>query len=261
MMELLRTPKLGCPWDLKQTFKSIAPSTLEEAYEVVDAIESENYEHLREELGDLLFQVIFYSQLGKEENRFDFSDIVDGLTRKLIKRHPHVFPSGRIELNKMDENDSLDVDLVKHNWEEIKRSERADKGQRGLLDDVPIALPALVRATKLQKRAAGIGFDWPEVDGIWAKLDEEVEEAKCALASGNQEHLEEEVGDLLFTVANLCRRLKVDPEAACRKANEKFYLRFQYIEKRFEANELDIRHTDLQTLEQFWVEAKFRSKP
>lgn len=228
LMARLRDPESGCPWDIKQDYASIAPSTLEEAYEVVDAIEKQDFVHLKEELGDLLFQVIFYSQLGKEEQRFEFAEVVSDLTAKLIRRHPHVFPEGTLQ-SRVDKHPTLPTD-VKARWEEIKQQERAAKGAQGLLADVPLNLPSLSRAAKLQKRAASVGFDWDDVYGPVAKVREELLEVEAELDSGDQQALEEELGDLLFAVVNIARYQKIDPEQALRRANQKFEQRFHYIE-------------------------------
>lgn len=251
LMARLREPGSGCPWDLKQSYKTIAPSTLEEAYEVVDTIEREDYDHLREELGDLLFQVIFYSQLGSEEERFDFPTIVDGLVGKLIRRHPHVFPDGTLA-SRVDDQASVPDD-VKQRWEAIKQQERAEKGVRGVLDDVPTNLPALSRAAKLQKRAAGVGFDWPDVRGPLEKVREEATELEEAIAEGDRAAQEEELGDLLFAAANAARHLKIDPEAALRAANRKFERRFRQVEKGAGGA---IHSMSLEQLDALWDRAK-----
>jgi nucleoside triphosphate diphosphatase len=231
LMARLRDPDTGCPWDIKQDYASIAPSTLEEAYEVVDAIEKQDFGHLKEELGDLLFQVIFYSQLGKEEGSFAFAGVVSDLVAKLIRRHPHVFPEGTLE-SRVDNRHTLPVD-VKARWEAIKQQERDEKAggrQQRLLADVPLNLPALSRAAKLQKRAATVGFDWDDVQGPIAKVREELQEVEEALAAGNIAAVDEELGDLLFAVVNISRYLKLDPEQSLRRANQKFETRFAYIE-------------------------------
>lgn len=228
LMARLRDPQSGCPWDIKQNYASIAPSTLEEAYEVVDAIEKQDFGHLKEELGDLLFQVIFYSQLGREEQQFDFLGIVSSLVEKLIRRHPHVFPDGTLH-SRVDNRDTLPVD-VKARWEAIKQQEREAKGVQGVLADVPLNLPALSRAAKLQKRAAGVGFDWEDVYGPIAKVREELLEVEAELDAGNPQALAEEVGDLLFAVVNIARYLKIDPEQALRRANQKFEQRIHFME-------------------------------
>ena len=233
LMARLRDPQHGCPWDLQQDYASIVPHTLEEAYEVADAIESGDFEHLPGELGDLLFQVVYYSQLAREEGRFDFATVVDAITRKLVRRHPHVFPNG--DLYGSPELPRLDEAAIKRRWEEIKAEERAEKAaapeQLSLLDDVPSALPALSRAAKLQKRAAQVGFDWPEALPVVDKVREELDEVLDAMSESDPQAIAEELGDLLFVVVNLARHLKVDPENALRAANGKFERRFRFIEQ------------------------------
>lgn len=258
LMERLREPGYGCPWDLAQTYKSIVPSTLEEAYEVVDAIENHDYNQLKEELGDFLFQVIFYSQLGKEQGLFDFQQIVSAITAKLLRRHPHVFPEGTLESRiDLSNRDSAECEAtIKAKWEQIKQEEREGKGNHSLLDDIPKALPALVRAVKMQKRAANVGFDWPSVDGIYLKVEEEVRELQQASASGNLENMTEELGDLLFTVINLARHLKIDPETALRKANTKFEHRFREMESYSQSKKMPLEQQSQLTLEQWWQVAK-----
>lgn len=253
LMARLRDPEAGCPWDIKQDYASIAPSTLEEAYEVVDAIEKQDFVHLKEELGDLLFQVIFYSQLGKEEQRFDFAAVVSDLVAKLIRRHPHVFPEGTLQ-SRVDNRHTLPVD-VKARWEAIKQEERAAKGAQGLLADVPLNLPALSRAAKLQKRAATVGFDWDDVYGPIAKVREELLEVEAELDSGDQAALKEELGDLLFAVVNIARYQKIDPEQALRRANQKFEQRFNYIEQHATA---PLAQTGIDEMNRLWDEAKQR---
>lgn len=251
LMARLRDPDGGCPWDLDQNYASIAPSTIEEAYEVVDAIETGDLDHLREELGDLLFQVIFYSQLAREEQRFDFPRIVSDLVAKLVRRHPHVFPDG--ELYGRTTQDAADSPDVKARWEAIKQEERAAKGATGALDDVPLNLPALTRAAKLQKRASRVGFDWPDVHGPIAKVREELAELDGALAGGDAAAAEEEYGDLLFAAANIGRHLKIDPETALRRASRKFERRFRHMEAH-SADGLDALDRD--RLEDLWRRAK-----
>lgn len=228
LMERLRDPDSGCPWDKRQTYSDIVPFTLEECYELADTIERADFPHLQEELGDVLFQVIFYARLAQEEQRFDFNDIVATLVDKLVRRHPHVFPAGQLRAGGVSQE--LVESEVKQNWEALKREERCAKSQSGVLDDVPLALPALTRARKLQKRAAGVGFDWPDVAGVEAKLDEEMAELSQAIALGDKAAIEDEAGDLLFTVVNYARHLGVDPETALRKANRKFQQRFELME-------------------------------
>ncbi|KZX64689.1 nucleoside triphosphate pyrophosphohydrolase [Stutzerimonas frequens] len=258
LMARLRDPQHGCPWDLQQNYASIVPHTLEEAYEVADAIESGDFDHLPGELGDLLFQVVYYSQLAREEGRFDFATVVDGITRKLVRRHPHVFPDG--DLYGSPELPRLDEAAIKQRWEEIKAEERAEKAaapeQLSLLDDVPSALPALSRAAKLQKRAAQVGFDWPEVLPVVDKVREELGEVLEAMSENDPQAIAEELGDLLFVVVNLARHLKVDPENALRAANGKFERRFRFIEQALREAGRPIESCDLEELDGLWGEAK-----
>lgn len=256
LMERLRDPVHGCPWDLKQTYETIAPSTLEEAYEVVDAIERGDYLHLREELGDLLFQAIFYSQLAREQTLFSFADIVDTLVAKLIRRHPHVFPDG--SLYSVNSGGTKKEGEVKQNWEAIKSTERQQKGMTGILADIPRALPSLTRAAKLQKRAAQVGFDWPDVSGVMQKLEEEVGELQQAMEQQTPRAIEAELGDVLFTCVNLARHLKVDPETALRKANEKFTARFDEMENGAERDGVTLAQLTPAELDKRWNDAKIR---
>lgn len=251
LMARLRDPQTGCPWDITQDYASIAPSTLEEAYEVVDAIEKQDFVHLKEELGDLLFQVIFYSQLGKEEDRFEFAGVVSDLVGKLIRRHPHVFPDGSLH-SQIENRHTLPGD-VKARWEAIKQQERAEKGAQGLLADVPLNLPSLSRAAKLQKRAASVGFDWDDVYGPIAKVREELMEVEAELVSGDRAALEEELGDLLFAVVNIARYQKIDPEQALRRANQKFEQRFHFIETN---SATPLVETSIHEMNRLWDEAK-----
>ncbi len=258
LMARLRDPQHGCPWDLQQNYASIVPHTLEEAYEVADAIESGDFDHLPGELGDLLFQVVYYSQLAREEGRFDFATVVDAITRKLVRRHPHVFPDD--DLYGSPELPRLDEAAIKQRWEEIKAEERAEKAaapeQLSLLDDVPSALPALSRAAKLQKRAAQVGFDWPEALPVVDKVREELGEVLEAMSENDPQAIAEELGDLLFVVVNLARHLKVDPENALRAANGKFERRFRFIEQALREAGRPIESCDLEELDGLWGEAK-----
>ncbi len=258
LMARLRDPQHGCPWDLQQNYASIVPHTLEEAYEVADAIQSGDFDHLPGELGDLLFQVVYYSQLAREEGRFDFATVVDAITRKLVRRHPHVFPVG--DLYGSPELPRLDEAAIKQRWEEIKAEERAEKAaapeQLSLLDDVPSALPALSRAAKLQKRAAQVGFDWPEALPVVDKVREELGEVLEAMSENDPQAIAEELGDLLFVVVNLARHLKVDPENALRAANGKFERRFRFIEQALREAGRPIESCDLEELDGLWGEAK-----
>ena len=258
LMARLRDPQHGCPWDLQQDFRSIVPHTLEEAYEVADAIERGDFEHLPGELGDLLFQVVYYSQLAREEGRFDFAQVVDAITRKLVRRHPHVFPDG--DLYGALDTPRLDEAAIKERWEAIKAEERAEKAaapeQLSLLDDVPSSLPALSRAAKLQKRAAQVGFDWPEALPVLDKVREELDEVLEAMSENDAPAMAEEVGDLLFVVVNLARHLKTDPETALRAANAKFERRFRFIEQALRDAGRPIENCGLEELDALWGEAK-----
>ena len=250
IMQALRTPETGCPWDLKQTFASIVSHTLEEAYEVADTIERQDYAELKYELGDLLFQVIFYSQLGKEQALFDFPEVVDGICKKLVRRHPHVFA---------DANLATDAE-IKANWEKEKAKERAEKSSsnhNSVLDDVPNNLPALSRANKLQKRCATVGFDWPEITQTIAKVKEEIAELEVEIAAKQQEKAAEELGDLMFALVNVNRQLKLDPETTLRKANQKFEKRFRQVELlALETFQLPVDELSLAQMESLWQRVK-----
>lgn len=246
IMAALRDPDGGCPWDLEQDFASIAPYTIEEAYEVADAIERNDLEALREELGDLLLQVVFHAQLAREQGAFGFGDVAAGICDKMLRRHPHVFGDARIE----------SAAAQTQAWEAIKAAEKAARGAGGgLLDDVPAALPALTRAEKFGKRAARIGFDWPDAAGPRAKIDEELAELDAAVAGGAPaESLEAEIGDLLFSVVNLARHHGVDPETALRRTNARFARRFRHVEGRLARSGRP--QASLEELEGWWQEAK-----
>ena len=249
LMARLRDPEWGCPWDLRQDFRSIAPHTLEEACEVIDAIERGAHDHLPEELGDLLFQVVFYAQLGRERGWFDFDAIVSGLVTKLVARHPHVFPGGTLDSRRdVDVDVEAEVGEIRHAWERIKREERAERGDREPLAGIPLTLSALTRAAKLQKRAGHHGFDWPDAAPIPDKIREELGEVEAALAEGDAEHVREEVGDLLFACVNLARHLGIDGEAALRDANRKFERRFGYM--------IDVLDGDIEIFQSLSPEAK-----
>lgn len=263
LMSRLRDPENGCPWDLKQSFESILPHTLEEAYEVADAIEKQDYDHLKEELGDLLFQVIFYSQLGKEQQYFDFHQIIDTLVSKLVRRHPHVFPSG--ELRSENNDTPLTDEQIKGRWEAIKQQERDEKAKQqgtnaientSVLADIPLALPAIQRAEKLQKRAATVGFDWPEPEQVLDKIEEEMGELREAMAQGDHSHIEDELGDVMFAMVNLARHVNVKPELAVRSTNAKFERRFQYIESHLQLQGRSIESASLEEMETLWQQAK-----
>lgn len=258
IMGKLRTPETGCPWDLEQDYSSILPYTIEEVYEVADAIERSDFDDLKGELGDLLFQIIFYAQLAKEEGRFEFSDVVDGICQKLITRHPHVFDED------YDENIEDANDVLKR-WEDQKQIEREAKlvgrnsrdTKSSLLDDIPKVLPELKRAQKIQTRVSKQGFDWPDVSHVWEKLNEESAEVKQAVKENNLEDIEDEIGDLLFVCVNLARHYNLDAEQALRKANQKFEKRFRKVEEL--AND-SISNFTLDQLEAFWKCAKELTK-
>jgi MazG family protein len=256
VMARLRDPGTGCPWDLEQSFATIAPYTIEEAYEVADAISRDDMDALKDELGDLLLQVVYHAQLASEQSRFDFADVADAITSKMIRRHPHVFKDPGLR----DEFVSSDL------WQRIKDEEKSERdgGRQGSrLLDVPLALPALTRAVKLQKRAAEVGFDWPSLAPVLAKAEEEIAELKAAIdetPKGAQtkqtKRVAEEFGDLLFVMTNLARHLGVDPEAALRDANAKFVRRFRSIEEALAAEGRKPEDATLEEMDQLWDEAK-----
>lgn len=244
----LRNPNGGCPWDLKQTYQSMIPCLTEETYEVIDAIEKQNMTNLKEELGDLLLQVVFFSQLAYEEQHFDFNDVVNEVAEKIIRRHPHVFG----EKSAQNEQEAL------QNWNAIKAQEKHKAGNHSILDDIPHSFPALMRAEKLQKRCAKIGFDWSNIQPVFEKVQEEINEVKQELnqAIPAQEKINEEIGDLLFSVVNLARHLKVAPEEALRQANKKFEQRFRSVENKLQAQNLSINDRTLAELDQIWDQVK-----
>ncbi|HEV7371501.1 nucleoside triphosphate pyrophosphohydrolase [Arenibaculum sp.] len=251
IMARLRDPEAGCPWDLEQSFRTIAPHTIEEAYEVADAIERADMDDLREELGDLLFQVVFYAQMGREQGAFDFEAIAGTIADKMIRRHPHVFGEDRVD----------DAAQMVGRWESQKAAERDDRaaaqGRRAsVLDGVIGALPALTRAVKLQKRAARVGFDWTEAADILDKIEEEVLELRAELAGRDRARMEDELGDLLFALANLARRLDIDPEAALRGTNAKFERRFRRIEELLHLQGRSAEAAGLDEMEALWQQAK-----
>ena len=252
IMRRLRDPRNGCPWDLEQDFGTIAPYTIEEAYEVASAIEDKDYAALKDELGDLMLQVVFHSQMADEKGLFSFPDVVQAICTKMIRRHPHVFARGPADT----------PDAVRVAWEDIKRQERTEKPVQaeGLLDDVPSALPALMRAVKLQNRAAEVGFDWPSAVTVTDKIAEETRELAEAAESGQPAKVAEEFGDLLFAMANLARHLKLDPEDALRGANAKFVRRFKSIEAALRAQGRTPEEASLEEMEALWQEAKKAEK-
>ena len=264
IMTMLRDKQHGCPWDLEQTIKSLLPYTLEEAYEVADAIENNDLVELEDELGDLLFQVIFYAQIAKEQGAFDFQDIATAITDKLIRRHPHVFPDGDVE--QFGISQEIDAQQVVVNWEAIKEIEREEKRKKGgkqlvqgaesILDDVPRALPAMERARKLQKRAAQVGFDWVELAPVLEKLKEEVAEFEEALSSGDLERMSDELGDVLFATINLARHSKIEPEVALRSTNRRFERRFKWIEAALYKQGKVFKDAKLEELDVLWGQAK-----
>lgn len=269
IMEQLRNPTGGCPWDLKQDFKSISPYTIEEAYEVVDAIDRGDRGDLCEELGDLLFQVVYHAQMASEEEAFNFDDVVQAISEKLIRRHPHVFG-----------NDELKSDLeIRGMWERIKQEEKAAKQNSevespSILDDIPVGLPALSRAVKLQNKAAKFGFDWPDASFVFDKIEEELQEVREAYehvkskgeddrhvhSSHAQENLMEEIGDLMFVITNLARHMKIDPEQAARGANNKFCSRFSYIEQELQKAGRSLDEASLEEMDALWDEAKINER-
>ena len=256
IMACLRHPEYGCPWDLEQTPDTIAAHTLEEAYEVVDAIESGNVEHFKEELGDLLLQVIFYCQMTEEKNQFSFNDVAEGISEKLLRRHPHVFPDGKLDsFGKPSRIDHASEVLTA--WEKIKEKEKSNIKNVGILDQVEKGLPSMIRAKKLQKAAKKVGFDWPDVQPALEKVKEETQELKEAIDKGfSSEEIEEEFGDLLFASINVSRFLKLDPEMALIRANSKFEARFKYIEDRVTASDKGWNDYNLEELDQLWELAK-----
>jgi len=250
IMAALRTPETGCPWDLEQSFATIAPYTLEEAYEVADAIARNDLADLEEELGDLLLQVVFHARMAEEQGAFDFGDVVEAITAKLVRRHPHVFGDER----------ARDPEAVKELWARIKAQEKAARGppaDEGALAGVPVALPALIRALKLQAKASRVGFDWNDPRAVLRKIREEADEIEEAL-SGDASNAPAEVGDLLFAVVNLARHLHADPEAVLRQTNQKFERRFSAIERALAAQGKAPQDTTLAELDALWEEAKAR---
>lgn len=256
IMAALRDPQTGCAWDVRQTFETIAPYTLEEAHEVADAIARGDREDLRDELGDLLLQVVFHAQMADEEGSFDFGGVVEAITTKLIRRHPHVF--GALE--------NRDPEAIKRLWDEIKSTEKQERRERrggaepGLLDEIPAGLPALMRADKLTRRAAKVGFDWPDPEQVLAKIGEEFEEVGEAMAEGNEADIAEEIGDLLFAAANLARHHDIDPEAALQAANAKFMRRFKAIEDTLAREGRSLEDADLDEMEAIWQRSKQAEK-
>ena len=263
LMARLRDPEDGCPWDLKQTFATIVPHTLEEVYEVVDTIEREDWVHLREELGDLLFQVVFYARMAEEQGDFSLQDVVHDITAKLLRRHPHVFPEGT--LNSRRGAAAVSEREIAANWERIKAEEKAEgqteSPETSVLDDVPLALPGMARATKLQKKASRVGFDWDHVAPVWTMLHSELEELREAAEGGDRDAMEDELGDILFATVNLARHLGLDPERALRRTNAKFTGRFQYIEQALQARGRTPADATLEEMDALWQAAKKGGNP
>lgn len=251
IMRALRDPKTGCPWDIEQTFATIAPYTIEEAYEVADAIEREAWEELKGELGDLLFQSVFHAQMAEEAGHFNFQDVVQVMSDKMVSRHPHVFG---------DQSNEKSAYQQVADWEAIKAQERAAKRETGTLDGVAPGLPALLRAYKLQKRAARVGFDWPTTTEVLAKITEEAAELVEARETLTQDQVEEEFGDLMFVMANLGRHLGVEPEAALRRTNAKFIRRFKGVEAKLAARGKTPAQSDLHEMDALWDEVKAEEK-
>ena len=246
VMEKLRDPETGCPWDREQTWKSLLEHTLEEAYEVASAIETDQSpEEIANELGDLLFQVVFYSQIASEEAKFTFNDVVTRLSDKLERRHPHVFGDRNLARHELDKV-----------WHETKAIEREAKAMTSVLDDIPTSLPAMTRAQKIQRRAANEGFDWSDHQGVFDKLAEETVELKQAIAENNPEHIEEELGDMFFTLVNLSRHFSVDAETSLRRSANKFEQRYRQMETLIQNEGLSVSELDIPTLEQYWQQVK-----
>jgi len=259
LMERLRDPDGGCPWDLKQSFDTIAPHTLEETYEVIDAIQNKDFPHLKEELGDLLLQIIFYAQMANEQNYFDFNDVVSALVAKLIRRHPHVFPDGKLYASAKS-NQKISAEEVKIIWEKVKASERAERNkkleQQGVISQVSRTLPTLKRAQKIQETVANYGFDWPNIAPVFDKLREEIDELEQACQQNNDAEMMTELGDVLFSMVALARHLKLDAEYALGDANQKFVKRFAYIEKTLTYQGLSLDVASFEEMEKLWQEAK-----
>ena len=246
IMAKLRDPLGGCPWDVEQDFKSIAPYTIEEAYEVADAIERGNINDLKNELGDLLFQVVFHAQMATEAGHFTYEDVVNAVSEKMVRRHPHVFSNAVVG----------SADAQTSAWEDIKAQERLESQDKSILADVPVGLPALTRAEKLQKRAARAGFDWDRPERVLDKVKEEVAEVEAETGSasdGDKDMIAEEIGDLLFACANLARKWGIDPETALRQGNEKFERRFRAMEAHFQESETDMASAGLEEMEKVWT--------
>jgi len=258
IMARLRNRENGCPWDVEQTFETIAPYTIEEAYEVADAIHNGSREDIRDELGDLLLQVVFHARIAEEEGSFSVADVARGVSDKMINRHPHVF-GDRVNLDATPETKKpIDANGQKVNWEDIKAEERAQKGKIGVLDDIAVGLPPMLRALKLQKRAARVGYDWEHINDVFDKMAEETSELKAELAAEtpDTDAIKDEIGDILFVAVNLARKAGVDPETALMGCNQKFECRFRYIEQQIDKNRQNINSISLDEMDSYWQDAK-----
>jgi nucleoside triphosphate diphosphatase len=257
LMQCLRDSEKGCPWDQKQNFASIVPHTIEETYEVADAIARDDMNNLKEELGDLLFQIIFYSQMANEKQLFDFNDVVDGLQSKMLRRHPHVFPDGTLQ--SFGHAPSFTEEELKGQWSAIKAQEKSTSSrvqELSLLDSVSRGLPPVIQSTKIQQKASQVGFDWDDIAPVFNKIREEVDELEEAMKTLDQDQMASEFGDILFAMTNLGRHLGLDAEKSLAKTNEKFRRRFAYVEKSVSQQNLEITSCSLDTLDEFWDEAK-----
>lgn len=255
LMSRLRDPQTGCPWDLQQDHRSLLQHTLEEVYELADAVDRNDFSQMRDELGDYLFQAVFYAQIAAEQGHFDLDDVTHGIVSKLLRRHPHVFPDGTLQSRRACGQEP-DSGKIRATWEQLKAQDRHQRSLAGLLDDVPAALPALQRAQKLQGRASSGGFDWSDWQGVLPKLDEEIAELREAALAQDREACEEELGDLLFSCVNLARHLGLNSEVALRRANEKFERRFRAIENILAEQGLRVADSTPESLEQLWNEVK-----
>jgi XTP/dITP diphosphohydrolase len=246
LLDIMDDLRQGCPWDRKQTFDSLRHLTIEEVYELADAITDKDYDRIREELGDLLLHIVFYSKLGEETGKFDAADVANGISEKLIQRHPHIYGDVKV----------ADEEEVKRNWEALKMKE----GKKSVLEGVPVSLPAMIKAMRMQEKAAGVGFDWNHKGEVWKKVQEELKELEQAVNSGKREAMEEELGDVFFSLINYARFLKINPETALEKINKKFKRRFEYIEKQAAANGKNIRDLSPEEMDVLWNEKKHKDK-
>ena len=256
LMKKLREPETGCPWDIAQDWDDIIPHTLEEVYEVVDAVQSRNWPHIQEELGDLLFQIVFYAQMADEQGKFDLKDIIEGLQSKLIRRHPHVFPEGHLHSRPRDM--SINSAQIEQMWQQIKDQEKpkAEGSAGGILKDIPLAMPAVTRAKKMQKKASVAGLDWPSAEPVFDVVRDELAELEQAIASGSDDQVADELGDVFFSLVNLSRHLKQDPETVMTKANLKFSARIEWIESKLKEDNLMLTELNSDALEHLWQLAK-----